>query len=143
MTTLIRWPWPADSREDRAKRVATSYRELLQRLSRGERDSAGQLLDVAGELYRLDQYWLQRAAYWAVPSYDPYDPDEWVNAADAAHYADVDPKTIRKWAERDEIRVDHTRDGTPIYNIGDLRAYDARKKQARLERGRVTSGRTC
>lgn len=122
------WPWPEDTREDKAQRVAKSYRQLA------FDHTQGRITDLAGELYRLDQQWLRRGAYWAIPSYDPYDADEWVNATDAAHYANVEPTTIRKWAERKNIRVDHDHDGTPLYNIGDLREFDARRKRARAER---------
>lgn len=120
------WPWKGDSREDKAKRVALSYRQLVFDISQGR------CFDPAGDLHRLDQQWLEYGAFWAVPSWDPYDADDWVHAADAGHYADVEPGTIRKWAERGHIRVDHDHDGAPIYNIGDLRAYDAQQKRNRM-----------
>lgn len=123
--TVQPWPWPGDSREDKAKRVARSYRQLVFDISQGRVE------DPAGDLYRLDQQWLQYGAFWAVPSQDPYDPSEWVHAADAAHYADVEPGTIRKWAERGHIRVEHDHHGAPVYNIGDLRANEIRQRNAR------------
>ena len=49
MAERTSWPWPEDTREDRAKRIALSYRELLSRIARGEQDDTGQLLDAAGE----------------------------------------------------------------------------------------------
>lgn len=73
-----------------------------------------------------------------MPRYDPYDADDWLNATDAGHYAGADPKVVRKWAERGHIRVDHDHDGTPLYNVGDMRAYAARKKRARIERAHRT-----
>lgn len=121
------WPYPGDrTREERAKRVSASYRGLLERIARGQYTQ----LDPAGELYLLDQYWLRHGAFWAVPGDDPYDADEWVVAADAAHYADVEPGTIRKWSERNHIRVEHLEDGTPVYNIGDIRARKSARAQA-------------
>jgi hypothetical protein len=128
------WPNPADTREDRAKRVAASYRDLLQRMAAGERDTYGLPLDAAGELYRLDQYWLRHGAFWAVPSYDPYDADDWVTAVDASHYADVESGTVRKWAARGHIRAEHLDDGTPVYNIGDIRNYRTRGRLERVHR---------
>ncbi|MBU8830850.1 hypothetical protein [Mycolicibacterium goodii] len=123
------WPWPEDTREDRAKRIAVSFRQLLLQVA------GGQVIDPAGALRNLTQQWLQyEGTGWLIPTFDPYDNDDWVNATDAAHYANVDPKTIRKWAERGHIRVDHDPTGTPLYNIGDMRAYDARKKRARIQR---------
>ncbi|MCX8559792.1 hypothetical protein OS122_02615 [Mycolicibacterium mucogenicum] len=119
------WPWPEDTREDKAKRVQGWYRDVLERVARGQCDNP------AGELYILDERCKELGVYWAVPSRDPYDADEWVNAADAAHYADVLPGTIRKWAERGQIRVDHMHDGTPVYNIGDLRAREVSRRSGR------------
>lgn len=124
------WPHPEDDREDRAKRVALSYRQLLFDITQGQCD------DPAGELYRLDQKWLRLGAFWAVPSLDPYEGTEWVYAADAAHYADVEPGTVRKWAERGHIRVEHDHRGAPVYNVGDLRAIDARRRRKRIEAAR-------
>lgn len=119
------WPWSGDTREDKAKRIAQSYRQLAVDIINGE------IPNPPTALTKLDQRWLEHGAFWAVPSQDPYDPTQWVHAVDAAHYADVEPGTIRKWAERGHIRVDHDHNGAPIYNIGDLRANEVRQRQER------------
>jgi hypothetical protein len=124
------WPHPEDGREDRPKRVALSYRQLAADIAQGN------CPDPVRELHQLDERWLRHGAFWVVPSFDPYDPTEWVHAADAAHYADVEPGTIRKWAERGHIRVDHDHTGAPIYNIGDLRDHGANRARARIDRAR-------
>lgn len=123
----VEWPWPEDTREDKAKRVQGWYRDVLERVAQGRCDNP------AADLWILDERCKQLGVYWAVPSHDPYDADEWVNAADAAHYADVQPGTIRKWAERGHIRVDHDHDGTPLYNIGDLRKREVIRRSGKRD----------
>jgi hypothetical protein len=124
-TNTLPWPWPEDSREDRIKRVGRSYRDLILRITQGRCD------DPAGDLHRLDMHWHSYGVHWPVPRTAPADPDDWVTAADAAMYADVAPGTVRKWAQRGLIRVDHRGDGTPIYNIGDLNDLARRRAKSR------------
>lgn len=114
------WPRPEQDREERAQTIAKSYRDSC--------------LDNMREF--LDNYWKQfEGTEWIDPGWDPYDELDWVRAADAAMYFHVAPGTVRKWAERKHIRTMMDSDGTPLYNIGDIREYRGRRRQARLANG--------
>jgi hypothetical protein len=126
------WDWPGDDREGKAKRVALAYRELAFRIA------AGQCPDPEAALGREDRFWLAREQHWIRPGVDPYDPDDWINANDAAHYTGVQPGTIRKWAElkrkgQDGIIERHGPDGKPRYNVGDIIRYGVRRRQRRMK----------
>jgi hypothetical protein len=131
------WDWPGDSREDRAKRVAQSYRELLVQIARGEVSSPIEALFV------VDEFWREREQYWLITStIDPYDDDDWINATDAADYVNSTPKAIRHWAERGHIRR-RVSGGNVYYSVADMRAYEAEKRRARaLSRRAATAVRT-
>lgn len=121
------WQWLSESREDIAKRVADSYRSALHRVARGWSD------DPAGDLHRLDYYWKDHDLHWPASSRQPIDTDAWLPAADivvhVAHLVQISAKDVRQWAYRGRIRVEHRGDGTPIYNVGDLIAYQTRRRK--------------
>jgi hypothetical protein len=128
------WDWPGDDREAKPKRVAHSYRDLAVQLATviGTDEAKDALLD-------LDDFWRERGQYWIREDWDdPYAPEDWVCVADAASYAGCEAVTIRKWFQRGHIRRDHRADGTPIYNIGDLDAYQERRKTQHQERAHRT-----
>lgn len=136
---MLMWDWPGDDREDRAKRVALAYRQLLLQVAYGE------VCDATAALAACDEYWLDRGQHWVSPAIDPYDPDDWITANDAAHYTGYEPTTIRKWAElkrkgNDGITEKIGPDGRPRYNIGDIRLYDARRRQRRRTRQITANG---
>ena len=122
------WPWPQDTREERAKRIANSYRGLLFDITQGR------ILDPAGAMHRLDMKWRRYGINWHLPGQAPADPLDWVTAVEAALYADVKPSTIRKWAERGLIRVNRNQ-RTNRYNIGDINDLKRDRVQARYDRG--------
>lgn len=124
----VAWPWPGDSREDKIKRVAHSYRNALKQAA----DDGN--LTAAFQLELLDRQWAKRGITWHTPNPAPPDPDDWVPARDAAMFADVNPDTIRQWGYRNLIRADHRGDGTPVYNIGDLMDLNRQRRQARIPR---------
>jgi hypothetical protein len=110
------WPWPRDSREDRAKRVALSYRHALQQLA--AEDPA-----VAANLAAIDQRWADLGAGWVRPTPVPLDLTEWLTAADMAELFHQAPKTVYAWGRRGRIRVSLRDDGTRRYNVGDVVEY--------------------
>lgn len=114
-----RWPWPGDSREDKARRVAISYRELLFEISQGR------CADPAGNLHRLDTRWSELGIFWHLPSRPDLltDPDEWMRAPDLAHAIDRTRKDIYNWARRGHIQQRASADGEPEYLVGSVIEY--------------------
>lgn len=127
------WPWPGDSREERAQRVARSYRELIFDITQGR------VIDPAGALLRLDAKWRKLGIFWHTPTAaPPPDPHEWVNARDAAHYANRAEATIRTWAHRGHITTRVGGDGSTQYLLGSLMDYavQQRRRRADQQKGR-------
>lgn len=110
MTT---WPWPRDSREDRARRVALSYRNLC----------ADNNIDTS----QLDQHWDNLGQTWVTPKELP-DLDAWIPEAEAAQLFSQPAKTIYDWGRRHHIRVLHTPEGRRV-NIGDIIDYSKRRRK--------------
>ncbi len=138
------WPWPGDSREDKAKRVARSYRGLAQRISQNRCE------DPAGDLHRLDQHWDELGVHWHMPTPDLITDaaahDEWWSARDLAHAIDKDRRTIYDWARerRDglgNVIPAHVRQrtgpgGAPQYSVADVIAYNNHLRRKRGKAGR-------
>lgn len=120
------WRFPGDSREDRAKRVALSYRHLC------EEAAAGRVEDMGESLHRLDWAWRDYGVNWHVPSPAPLDIEEWKDATEMAHFADCTPRNIRDWHYRGHITSRTAVDGTPVYNVGEVIQYMARQRKARI-----------
>ncbi len=115
------WPWPGETREDKAKRIARAYREALVDLAAGRSNNPG------ADLYLLDEQWIDLGAYWVRPDRAPINPDDWVNLRDAAHFADRNEKTIRVWAHRGHIEQRCAADGSPEYHLQSLIDYQRRR----------------
>lgn len=111
----VTWPWPRDSREDRAKRVALSYRHAMEAF-------AEEHVDVAGALRTLDDRWSELGAGWVRPTLAPLDLDEWLPAAQMGDLFHQEAKTVREWGRRGNVRVEVFA-GLQHYNVGDVVAY--------------------
>jgi hypothetical protein len=123
------WPYPGDDREDKAKRIAHSYRQLVFDISQGRCD------DPAGELHRLDRHWAQYGHYWACPGLIPVEADEWLTAAELAHLIDKSPVDIYRWARRGKITQRVSPDGSPEYSLSSARLYQQQQRQRRAGNG--------
>ena len=120
------WPWPGDSREDKARRVAGSYRDLIQRIAMGQCD------DPAGDLHRLDETWTARGITWIRPNRTtPLDPDQWLTAPELAEIIGRPRKDIYNWARLGHIEQRCGPDGTPEYLTGSVIQYHARLRTRR------------
>lgn len=106
-----KWPWPGDSREDRARRIALSYRHLAQTLD-------------AGLTALLDATWRERGEGWVLPAHDPLRIDDWLTAPAMAALFHKDAKTIYDWGRRHNIRVMIV-NGQRHYCVGDVVAYES------------------
>lgn len=125
------WPYPGDSREDKAKRVAISYRQLVFDISQGRCD------DPAGDLHRLDRQWAEYGIRWPNPPAQPLsesDLDEWMNAADLANLIHRAPADIYRWARRGNIRQRVSADGSPEYSVESVVEYQRQQRQRRATR---------
>lgn len=128
------YPWPADSREERAQRVARSYRALVQAIAQGRCD------DPAGDLHRLDYEWHGYGIHWHVPNHRPLDPNEWMTAADLAHLTNRSRKDIYNWAARGNIEQRTRPDGSPEYSVASVIAYQQKLARRRHAATRPTGG---
>lgn len=123
-----RFPIPGLSREDQAKHVGRSYRDLVFRITQGQCD------DPAGELHRLDWYWADHGHTWP----QPHRPDmltgredEWMPAPDLAAALDRPRKDIYNWARLGHITQRCGPDGTPEYLVSTVIDYQRRLTQRR------------
>ena len=133
MTNTLPWPWPQDSREDRAKRVARSYRNALEDIARGRHDTNGLPPDAAGDLYRLDVYWARYGIHWTTRRADlTLDPDDWMSAPDLAHALDRTRKDIYNWARLGHIQQRTAPDGAPEYSVASVINYQRKLIQRRM-----------
>lgn len=126
------WPWPGDSREDKAKRVAVSYRGLVQRITQGRCN------DPTGDLHRLDQHWADLDIHWQLPRPDllqDVDDDEWWPAREIAHAIDRTRKDIYNWARLGHIEQRCGPDGAPEYNVASVVAYQQKLRDRRTGQG--------
>lgn len=115
------WPYPGATREDKAKQVALSYRGLAARIAEGRCDNP------AGDLYVLDEHWRELGITWHRPQPLPGDPDDWLPAADIAHYIGRTPKDIYNWAHRGHIEQRCSADGSPEYLLQSVLDYHRRR----------------
>lgn len=122
---VAKWPWIGDTPEDKAKRIALSYRQLVFDISQGAID------DPAGELHRLDEHWATYGHYWPRPGAVPVDADEWLCAADLAHLIHKAPTDIYRWAARGRIQQRTGPDGAPEYSLASAHDYLMQRRQKR------------
>ena len=114
------WPWPGDSPLDRARRVARTYRDALERV---DPELCQQLDKRARE---LGQTWVQ-------PRPLAHDHDDLLTAREVADMCDVMPNTVRQWKRRGLPTVD-TPDGER-YRVGDVLNYHAQRRYQRAHVG--------
>jgi hypothetical protein len=117
------WPWPTDTREDRARRVALSYRQLAELII------AGRLPDPVASLRRLDDKWQELSQGWVVPTMAPLDPDAWLPPADLAELMFIEARALKDWHRRGHVRRIRSATGW-LYSVGDVIRYYA---QGRIE----------
>jgi len=117
------WPWPRDSREDRAKRVALSYRHLVETFGRIHPE-------ITAALRELDDQWCRYGAGWVRPTLAPLDLDAWLTEVEMAELFHQEPKTVYAWGRRGNVRV-QVIDGRRRYNVGDVVAYQRTRRLRR------------
>lgn len=120
------WPWPGDSPLDRARRVARTYRDALQRADPRACD-------------QLDARCRELGQNWTVPKPMTFGTDDLLDLDEVADMCDVKPDTVRQWRRRGLPTVD-TPDGTR-YQVADVLAYHAGRRRRRANTG-VNPGMT-
>lgn len=120
------WPWPGDTREDRARRVALSYRRLM------EMALQGQIEDLAKAFEALDSKWIELGQHWVKPGDVPLDLDDWLAPADLVELFGVDAHDLRNWAQRGHIRSIRLSSRRSLYCVGDVVAYARKRRQQRI-----------
>lgn len=110
---MTQWPWPQDNREDRARRIALSYRKLC--------------ADNGINTQTLDQHWETLGQTWLTPTELP-NLDAWITETEAAQLFSQPTKSIYDWGRRGHIRVLHTPEGRRV-NIADILDYSKRRRK--------------
>jgi len=111
-----RWPNPADSALDRARTIATEYRDALH--------------DVAPHLAgQLDREAAARGQGWVAPSMVTWGDDDLITAEQAAELCHVQIKTLFEWRRRG-LPHHPTPDGTR-YLVRELLEYEGQRRRRR------------
>lgn len=118
-------PFIGMSREERAQRVARSYRTLVQQIAQGKCE------DPAGDLHRLDMQWQSCGVAWHMPRNKPIDPDAWMSAAELAITLNRTRKDIYNWARLGHIEQRASADGAPEYSVASVLDYQRKLNQRR------------
>jgi hypothetical protein len=109
------WPWPADSPLDRARRVATTYRQAL------ETHAPGLCAQLDDKCRKLGQAWVLPTAV--------YEDDDLLTTELAADYLNVRPRTVDEYRRRG-LPATSTPDG-PRYRVADIRSWVTARRRNR------------
>lgn len=114
-----------ETRELRNKRIALEAIGLLQRCA--------YILDdpvISNELDLFRQRWEARGVTWLRPADTPFNPDAWLPAPEIAKLADVTPNAVRNWYTRGHITSTDGPNGRPLFNVGEVVRYQARRTKS-------------
>lgn len=113
-----KWPWPADSPIDIARRLLQSYRLALQQID----PESCRLIDVHATTIGQG---------WVAPKVETVNPDDLVSAAEAAELIGVEVNTIYQWATRKHVPRHHAAGHPTRYRVGDVLEHVAKIRRAR------------
>lgn len=116
------WQYPGDSLLDMLKRLMITYRQALH-----DRDP-----DMCATIDQQANGNPRLAAL--IPTFAPYDADDLVSDADAAHMAGLSPVTIRRWATEGRIERYLGEDGSRRYKLGEVFDVKQQQRHARAKR---------
>ncbi|KZM68329.1 hypothetical protein [Nocardia terpenica] len=117
-----RWPWPADTPLQRARKIAGSYRAALHQLD------PGRCADLDRRAVELGQGWIAPVELPAHLSEHALDAE--LSAADIEHFWRIPASTIRTWAHRNEITATPGPGGTPVYLVREVLGRHSRHSRA-------------
>lgn len=125
---VMKWtpedPWPHDTVEERARRVAMSYRRVI------ELATEGVITDLPTILSALDEQWVRYQCGWVAPTFAPLRPDDWCTESEIAEMFYISPKTVYMWGYRDQIPV-HWINGQRHYHIQQVIMLFANRKKTK------------
>lgn len=114
----LRWPWPADTPLDRARRLLQSYRAAL--------------ADVApNAVTSLDLWALEHGQGWVIGQRWEVDEDELLTLDEVADLAQVQLATVYRWHQRG-LEYTRTVDGLRV-RVGDLLRWERERRQRRIQ----------
>ena len=110
-----RWPWPADSKEDRLRRIIDHYRQGLADI------------DLEACLV-LDKKMADYGQPW-ISDNSIVDVNAMLSAKDVAERFGLSEWNVRDWARRnpDKIRRNKAAKGRTLFRLGDVLTYSANK----------------
>ncbi|WP_301119813.1 hypothetical protein [Mycolicibacterium fortuitum] len=98
-------------------------------LARSFADMTPDPAQTAVALEEFHARWEAEGVWWTRPRPMAFDFDDWISAADMAVIADVGPNTVRMWCRRGHITAGCAPDGSPLYNVGEVLRYQARRER--------------
>lgn len=120
-----------ESREDRNKRIAleaialaTNAAKLLALVQSG----LPRTHTMDEDIEAFHARWEKRDVHWTRPGQLELDPNAWHTANELAAYLDKEPATIRRWHYRGHISSIPASDGSPLYQVGEVVAYEAKRR---------------
>lgn len=109
---MAEWPWPADTKDDKFRRIIDSYRTALM-----EVDATNCRL-VDARMAEYGQSWIS--------SNEPVDVNALKSAAEIAEQFGIQPWNIMDWSRRHPGKIPkHKRGGRVLFRVGDVIAYQA------------------
>lgn len=120
----LNWPWPGDSREEQARRIALSYREFA-RLA-----LSGRYADPLSAMDDLDAKWIALGQSWVMPSQSPLRLNDWLTADSMGELLSIPAKWVYNWGMRGHIRVS-TLENRKVYNVGDVVEHERQRRMKR------------
>lgn len=116
------WPWPGDTRTDRAQRCARWYREALHEHAPAVcRDIDSRLIAEFGQ-------------QWLAPTLSTRQLDDYVTVDEAAEHVGLQPSAVYKWIDKDRLDPVRGNDNRIRVRLGDaleVMAENRRKRSAR------------
>lgn len=118
-----RWPNPADTPLDRARRIATTYRAALDQLD-PHRTSV------------LDRHFTDLGEIWVTPQPAALDLNAYLGAAAMSEHLGGHPTddVIRQWGQRGTIPRHKNDAGRTVYRVGDILDHLANQRRTRANR---------
>lgn len=110
------WPWPADSKEDRLRRIIDHYRDKL-----SEVDSVA--------CREVDDLMVEYGQGWVCDD-SIIDVNEMLSAKAICERFGLSEWNVRDWARRnpDKIRKHKNSNGRTLFRVGDVLAFAVKEK---------------
>lgn len=118
------WPWP-DNQVDRARRIALSYRQLIEMALDGKIDDPRAALDL------VDAKWDNLGESWVTPTQPPIDPDAWLTPAEIADQLHITARSLRDMHRAGHVNRIECNGRQYRYLVGDVIRYEDNRRRQR------------